>query len=119
MTGDMRDRLIELLRCAPFCGYRFDDRYSVGAITPIADHLIANGVILPPCKVGDTVYKLHTANLEPTGKITKRIITQVSLSAFTVTDDGAFGRFDFDDFGKTVFFTREEAEKALKEALAQ
>lgn len=46
MTGDMRDRLIELLRCAPFCGYRFDDRYSVGAITPIADHLIANGVVL-------------------------------------------------------------------------
>ena len=46
MTGDMRERLIELLRCAPFCGYRFDDRYSVGAITPIADHLIANGVVL-------------------------------------------------------------------------
>lgn len=114
MTGDMRERLIELIISA-----KRDDPETGSFTEFLADHLIANGVILLPCKVGDTVYKLHTANLEPTGKITKRIITQVSLSAFTVTDDGAFGRFDFDDFGKTVFFTREEAEKALKEALAQ
>lgn len=46
MTGDMRDRLIELLKSAPFCGYRFDGRYSVGAIATVADHLIANGVEL-------------------------------------------------------------------------
>lgn len=27
-------------------------------IGAIADYLIANGVIVPPCKVGDTVYEL-------------------------------------------------------------
>ena len=26
----------------------------------IADHLIANGVIVPPCKVGDKVWELYT-----------------------------------------------------------
>lgn len=41
----MRDRLIELL-----------DHYLYSE--QIADHLIANGVILPPCKVGDLVYIL-------------------------------------------------------------
>lgn len=129
MTGDMRDRLIELLRCAPFCGYRFDDRYSVGAITPIADHLIANGVVLPPCKVGNTVYVINRAN-----KPQEMIFDTVDLRCTCARDDSCMcgslcgdvdhnicqKRFknDFSDFGKTVFLTREEAEKALKEALA-
>ena len=52
----MKDRLMELLKSAPLCGYAFDDQYSDGTIEKIADHLLANGVIAPPCKVGDTVY---------------------------------------------------------------
>lgn len=45
----MRDRLIELIQ------------NSVGGCARhwaeiIADHLLAEGVIVPPCKVGDTVY---------------------------------------------------------------
>lgn len=43
MPNEMRDRLIELLDAAPtdYAGNR-----NVGVI---ADHLLANGVILPPC----------------------------------------------------------------------
>ena len=44
----MRDRLIELLD-----NYVYDDWRSN---QDIADYLLENGVIGPPCKVGDTVF---------------------------------------------------------------
>ena len=111
MPNDMRDRLIELisdmenklLRSYPYT----TDEYRIASIE--------NGAIIPPCKVGDTVYKCHTVNLKPNGEITKRTIKQITFSAFTVTDDGASGWFDIDDIGKTVFLTREDAEKSLRE----
>lgn len=53
MQNDMRDRLIDLLYEAE--GQVNNDYPTV---EQIADHLIANGVIVPPCKVGDTVYYL-------------------------------------------------------------
>ena len=51
----MRDRLIELLRdtfnyTKGVC-IDFDEAVKINA-----DHLLANGVVVPPCKVGDTVY---------------------------------------------------------------
>lgn len=115
MPNDMRDRLIELLTDnLPHCDNPLQDTYDE-IVERLADHIIENGVILPPCNVGDTVYKCHTVNLNPTGEITKRTIKQITFSAFTVTDDGASGWFDIDDIGKTVFLTLENAEKALRE----
>ena len=62
----MRDRLIELLNytpCKAECCSALDggrcgdldklDRCQIEAIT---DHLLANGVIVPPVNVGDKVY---------------------------------------------------------------
>ena len=91
-----------------------------------ADYLLANGVIVPQCKVGDTVYIINRAN-----KLQEMIFDSVDLR-FTCANDAdcmcgslcndivhnvCQHRFknDFSDFGKTVFLTREEAEKALKE----
>lgn len=54
-----RDRLIELLN------ETFAQQYEKrGLLTAdyTADSLLANGVIVPPCKVGDTVYKICTVN---------------------------------------------------------
>lgn len=53
----MRDRLIELLNkkydhFCDQCGVNKDSRYTEN----LADYLLKNGVIVPPCKVGDTVY---------------------------------------------------------------
>ena len=48
MPNDMRDRLIEIIK-------KF---YLVDEPIDLADYLIANGVILPPCKVGDKIYKI-------------------------------------------------------------
>ena len=54
-----RDRLIELL--VKTFGEQYEKR---GLLTAhhTADHLLANGVIVPPCKVGDTMYKVCTVN---------------------------------------------------------
>ena len=52
-----RDRLVELLKkkydhFCDQCGINKDSHYTES----LADYLLANGVIVPPCKVGDMVY---------------------------------------------------------------
>lgn len=90
-----------------------------------ADALLSGGVIVPPCNVGDTVYIPWEYNgtngiacVEVTHILIKRNESCIKTSFFT-DDDGFWlkfngGCFDFDDFGKTVFLSREEAEKAQK-----
>lgn len=85
------------------------------AIGRIADHLLANGVIVPPCKVGDTVYRL--ARNEDGNEWT--IADFWEVVKFEVYDDELWVIDDSDnyftekDIGKTVFLAREEAEKSL------
>lgn len=122
--ADMRDRLIELLRDG---GILCDDCGDYGnsyCTEAIADRFLANGVILPPCKVGDTVYKVVS------DKRVKRPYECKVVGFWLSKDENCNevhlvryvnGVFDcsfatpFANFGKTVFLTREEAEKALKE----
>ncbi len=55
----MRDRLIELIQasgCVQTWDYHTDDFKKPNPIYELADHLIANGVIVPPVKVGQTVW---------------------------------------------------------------
>ena len=66
-----------------------------------------------PCKVGDIVYSVNTVNSS---------IYEHEIKNFMITDTGEYTyaqnaksgyQFKLSDFGKTVFLTREEAEKAL------
>ena len=88
-----------------------------------ADHLISRGVIVLPCKAGDTVWTISRVNKAVsmykvagflhTGAFWKvRIVKEIQSWVGNKTEHKyvAFGAF-----GKTVFFTREEAEAALKE----
>ena len=50
-----KDRLIELIEDTL---QEWECDVSEKTISEIAEHLIENGVIVPPCKVGDTVYKI-------------------------------------------------------------
>ena len=43
---ELKQRLIELLKESKLCSKRFDDQYSDGTISIIAEHLIANGVTI-------------------------------------------------------------------------
>ena len=87
----------------------------------LADYLIANGVIVLPCKVGDKVYivKSRTSddkNLYIIEDVVKRIV-------FDKSEDTGFihSRIEFfntssvsDWLFQNILLTREEAEKALE-----
>lgn len=113
----MRDRLIELLKQINFdyneeCVFAFEDGYKSAPDFAefFADRLLAEGVIVLPCKVGDTVYGYSTGN-----------ITEYTVTNIRIGDERPWVRccsynsdFWTHDIGKTVFFTREDAEQALK-----
>lgn len=70
-------------------------------------------VVLPHCKLGDTVYWLHDK------KITECRVYRIQESAkgvqIAIKSTVSHGVFSVDDyFGKTIFLTREEAEKTLE-----
>ena len=132
----MRDRLIELLREGEDntpCGRNPDydctgRKCSDCERESIADYLLANGVIVPPVKVGDTVYSWLYEWKKECGispyQITNITITQNKKGVWTKkyramqllgskTIDWQIN-FSFDEIGKTVFLTREEAEAVLK-----
>ena len=83
----------------------------------LADHLLENGVIVPPVQVGATVYCTDSYRhlikpLEIFGfDCTKRI-----CKYYCSGGDYTPAWFNPAEIGKTVFLTREEAEKALKES---
>ena len=87
-----------------------------------SDYLLANGVIVPPCKVGDVVYtydyfdytyKLRESTVRAI-KIQKNEMTNVQeflIEYFYI--DNLFSWTNQGMFGKNVFLTKEEAEEAL------
>ena len=126
-----RERLIELLKNAPqdvlpMCLnlIEFDCRGIVcnDCYGKFADHLLANGVIVPPCKVWDTVYKIWSC-----GKHGKSIaefevthididnLPEIEITFKKKNNFGCYYSAKLRDIGKTVFLTKEEAEQALKE----
>ena len=120
----MRERLIELLeQCSchrsPPCTGECHECHNVEMfdkeIEHIADHLLANGVIVPPCKVGDVVFEI--VDMKNSHKAFDNFVWSDTITKIGVTTKGILHEkgIDFADFGKTVFLSREEAEKALKE----
>lgn len=128
-----RDRLIELIVNADtydsyeckLCTKNDVSCRRCGA-EKLADHLLANGVIVPPCKVGQTAYYLFQYSDKRVlpfvrkAKI-KRIYCGNSKMQFLVDcelkdtkEKGIIRTWYFTDFGKTAFLTKEKAEQALE-----
>lgn len=117
----MRDRLIKLIKEAKAIeasgiDCKVSDEY-------IADHLLAEGVIIPPCKVGTTLYFLYNSPYADKPDLTPRIYKttnwyfEVDKTGIVIntSDIHSFNKeYDY-HLGKTVFLTREEAERALAE----
>lgn len=120
----MRDRLIESLDAfreldAPNDGRTWTEH--------LADHLLANGVIVPPVWVGQMVYHychelggvfpyfVENINIGFLDK--ERNYWTFEANCHDEETDEFLDEIDFDldDIGKTVFLTREEAEAALAE----
>ena len=78
-------------------------------------------LIVLPCKVGDTVYFseygrydsaiIEKITVDETGICFEWVQYEYGVDITEVWDDGYF---DYDDIGKTVFLTSEEAEAALE-----
>ena len=107
----MEERLIELLANIDYAcdnGANLQDR-----IDYIADYLLENGVTVLPCKVGDMVYKISRKPQK------ERYIQKTEVSRVAIDADGVWIFCKCNPvsrcvFGKSVFLTKEEAEKALK-----
>lgn len=109
----MKERLIELIGdvlddCASMDCYECS--YEVGnscKAKMIAGYLLDNGVIVLPCKVGDTVWKIATQR------------DNYDDHEYKIVMSSSF-RLDFlPAMGKTIFLTKEEAEARLKELEVQ
>ena len=127
-----KERLIELINNYP-CMSTAEHCFIESISEDIADYLLANGVIVPPCKVGDKVWvlwgkehglteKVHSGNVYALRFDTKKNNMRICVEGrFEVEAYG--GRFThyynatfaWKSVGKTVFLTKAEAEKALAE----
>lgn len=116
-----RERLRELLlKCDPIKERDLDDDWGDGEIDDIVDSLLANGVIVPPCKVGDTVYFPMETNGEREPYVDVGTVFAIGIDERHTMwisvryESGLKYYHTSDDFGKTVFLTREDAENALE-----
>ncbi len=116
-----RERLIELIKNGFFTKSVYEALCTNKrkACDFLADYLLENGVIVPPVKIGQSIWTAEnfTDNVPREGYIT--VIEYDCNSSYDFWT--SFGKiplsaeFSFEEIGKTVFLTREEAEKALEE----
>ena len=120
----MRDRLIELM-------YKTNEVFAnvdctdEEAMVLLADYLLENGVIVPPCKVGETVWintkfgTLKARVIEITQNIDNKFLMHIVYDLMYcykqhINTHGYVGYVDDKfEFGKTAYHTKEEAEQAL------
>ena len=117
-----REKLVELLTAY----FGVDPAYYGIEAAHLADHLLAHGVIVLPCKVGDTVYVVWGKEVVEAVVTWIRPFVGEKITEFrgdavcTIHDpfynDGrTMKQRLYIVFGKDAFATREEAEAALKE----
>lgn len=89
----------------------------------IADRLLAEGVIVPPCKVGDVVWVLNRSRGAIYGnKVVCIKVRGESPNKNTIRvehhnkmAEASYRKYTWSQFGKQVFLSKEEAEKTLAE----
>lgn len=114
-----RERLIELMRQAEFAYLDFSKMhpYEKSLTDFTVDYLLENGVIVPPCKVGDVVYQICFGKLSGQKIIKKSKVTAIKITGkFTITLDYTDNLCDA-DIGRWLFVgesAKEEAEQALE-----
>lgn len=115
-----KERLVELIKDEIDCD-------KAGIIPEwLADYLLAEGVIVPPCKIGTKVFFI---TFDTTDEKTEYFLCEGVIESFCLEGSGlwAHGRYTNgltfwhkeDSFGINVFFDKEEAEKALAERYKQ
>ena len=116
-----RERLVELLKndncpssfvCDANCKY-INSENCLAERT--ADYLLANGVIVLPVDIiGNTLWFINCDDNIVCDKI-YRIIISDSHDVYIFLQNSGDEPYELSDIGKFLFYTREEAEKALAE----
>ena len=116
----MRDRLLDMIDYVQ--NGKEDVAFDRNFRKELADYLLANGVIVPPCKVGKIVWD------NDFGRPCSYIVTGFDIGKTLDDEENHREMFMYYEnhngsvqcncpitqFGKTVFLTREEAEQALR-----
>ena len=120
-SDNRRERMIELLNgYYEETGINIVHYFTDEESEMLADYILADGWVRPPCNVGDKIYGLFKSNrLSGKTMVVEYVVDELLFSTkrgvrpWIICCYGGT-RFDNCDFGKIVFFTREEAEQALK-----
>ena len=96
----------------------FGESYDLDRLKELVQADREGRCVVSPCKVGDRLYTIRTIQ---DGSFTLEVYDSGKIRQISVNTDGTFFLVDYghslsaNNFGKTVFRTREEAEAALKE----
>jgi len=124
---DQKERLVELIVAAPTIDIPIGSRAqgkTYRTAQTIADYLLTNGVIVPPCKVGDTVYYIKAEISE----VCRAKVVRIEMNHYTPStpiwvtieyESRLIGKHEEkmteDVFRLLCFDYKEEAEAALAE----
>lgn len=118
-----KDRLVELLEeSSKRVGEYIDSKHIIPSAEEVhslrADHLLDNGVIVPPCKVGQTVWVLGSEYFweAQIARIDNFIWKdkKETIIYFVYSGESELNIIDSRLIGKEMFFSKAEAEYALK-----
>ena len=113
----MRDRLIELVDAFAE-NVDVKEWYSEEVGERIADHLLKNGVIVPPCYIGQEIWYIRN-HYDGRIEIIKGKVSMIQQKAdkswkIRITVNSSVWDFTPNEIGTEYFLTREEAEKSLE-----
>lgn len=114
----MRDRLIELLDKGNET-FRNGEGDCGDLLEHLADHLLSEGVIVPPCKVGDTIWYINQNYSIQSAEVTRIDVRSTSKHLIASrydwkTEETVKLAFMFKHLNESYWLTEEEAEKALE-----
>lgn len=118
----MKEQLKKILGDFPVWHATLNDSWLPEAVDRLADYLIENGVVAPPVKVGQTIYILWSGGRSGIG-IAEFEVRSINLDTPDDVEivyrskklNATMCRYaNASDIGKTLFLTREEAERALE-----
>ena len=95
-----------------------------GAYTKLmAEYLLAEGVILPPVKIGQKLFAFEDIGIQTLPEIIPLTVYNLAFTVFEegikthivcITEKGNVRHIKDDDFGKTVFLTKEAGQALAK-----
>jgi len=109
-----KERLVELLQNCQIQTRTLEDLFYKSVIEKIADHLLENGIIVPPVNVGGIVWVIYNKCVTPANVMAVYVDKSGGMFDLKILTEGIKSTINKDYTFDMVYTTKEEAEKALK-----